>query len=520
MDDMTNNITPEFPHETQNQQIPQYTQACPAPQATTGALPPKPIYTRADAAFAWLCFALGFLFARYVTQFAGGLWGGIFWACFGTLGAVCTRVKRLKTSAAQKAVFAVAETFCLVPLFCTNGFINVLAAWFSFLLMFYLCITISGAELFGKHFVSDLLMSVFVRPFKSFGCAPAAGFSPIKGKAPLKTFGYVLIGLVIAVPLTVVAVILLILSDGFFEDVMSGFFHSLPALSFSLIWQIIFGALIGMFLFGAIYSAAKPVPGYDPAAPCCRILPPVIAYTAVTPVCVFYLVYVITQFVGLQNALSNPSEYARRGFFELCFIAVINLVVISLIQLFTARLNNDRKPSALKFYTTMISGFTLLFIASAFSRMALYIGQYGLTPLRVYTSWFMGLLAVVFVVIIISQFAEIPMWRVLFVGFTLMFGVLCFGNIDGQIARYNVGFAQSGGELDLSAMRELNGMACKPLVELLESGDTLPEGVSARQIEVFLAAELQDMQQQDGFAYFSIPRQTAIEAVSRAGVNG
>ena len=102
-------------------------------------------------------------------------------------------------------------------------------------------------------------MSVFVRPFKSFGCAPAAGFSPIKGKAPLKTFGYVLIGLVIAVPLTVVAVILLILSDGFFEDVMSGFFHSLPALSFSLIWQIIFGALIGMFLYGAIYSDAKPL---------------------------------------------------------------------------------------------------------------------------------------------------------------------------------------------------------------------------------------------------------------------
>lgn len=494
------------PVESQ-QQIPLYT---PNPEVSA-----KPKYTRSDAVTAWLCFALGFVFARYVTRFAGGLWGGIFWACFGAVGAVNVRVKGLRTSAAQKLVFAIAEVFCLTPLFCANGFINTLAAWFSFLLMFYLCITVSGSELFGKHFAADLFRSAAVRPFQSFGCCPGAAFSPIRGKAHLRTVGYVLIGLVIAVPLTVAAVILLVLSDGYFESLMSDFFHAFPRLSIDLIWQVIFGALVGMFLFGALYSSGKPVPGYDPAAPGCRILPPVIAYTAVTPMCVFYLVYVISQFAGLKYALSDPSEYARRGFFELCVIAVINLAVIMAMQLFTARGEHDRRSLALKLYTTMISGFTLLFIASAFSRMAVYIGRYGLTPLRVYTSWFMGLLAVVFVVVIIWQYAEIPLWRVLFISFVLLFGMLCFGNIDGQIARYNVRFAQSGGELDINAMHELNGMACEPMAELLHSGEPLPEGISTEKIKGFLTIELEDMQQ-GRFEYFSIPRAMAVQAAKAA----
>lgn len=480
------------------------------------SMPEKRHYTRADVAAAWVCFGLGFIFARYVTRFAGGLWGGLFWACFGALGAVYVRVKGLRISPMQKLVFAVAELFCLTPLFCANGFINVLAAFFSFLLMFYLCLTLSGAELFGERFPADLFRSVLLRPFISFGSAPVAAFSRVRGRAQLKTVGYVLIGLVIAVPLTIVAVVLLVLSDGYFEQLMSDFFRALPRLSIDIIWQVIFGAAVGMFIGGAMFSAVKPLPQTVCNGNGCRVLPPVIAYTAVTPMCVFYLVYVISQFAGLENALSDPAEYARRGFFELCIIAVINLGVIAVMQTFTARQEHSRPPLTLKIYTTVISLFTLLFIASAFSRMAVYIGRYGLTQLRVYTSWFMGLLAVVFIVVIVRQYALFPMWRVLFAGFVVMFGVLCFGNIDGQIARYNVRFAQSGGELDLSSLHDLNGMACEPVAELIQSGDPLPEGVSARQLEVFLAVELGNMRQQDGFAYFSIPRELAVSSAESA----
>lgn len=488
---------------------------------------PNPRYSTADAAFAWICFALGFVFARYVTQFCGGLWGGIFWAAFGILTAAYARVKGLKTNIEQKVVFAVAEIFCLVPVFCASGFINSLAAWFSFLLLFYLCVTVSGAELFGKHFAADLFKSVAIRPFKSFGSAPAAAFSPVKRGKGIKNIAYVLIGLVIAVPLTLVSVGLLILSDGYFESIMRDFFSSLPQFSFSLIWQVIFGAIVGMFLFGALYSSGKPTAGYDPSAPAYRVLPAAVSYSAVTPVCVFYLVYIITQIRYLTGAVTGQlpegfsvSEFARRGFFELCVVAVINLCVITVMLAFTARGEADRPKKALRIYTIVISVFTLLLISSAFSKMAFYIKSYGLTQLRVYTSWFMVVLAVVFVVIIIKQLAEIPMWRVLFISFTVMLALLCFSNLDGQIARYNINACRSGAlkEIDLYSMAELNGMAAEPVAELVINSECSDCGISAEEADKFLAAQLYKMEQQNDFAYFSIPRLTAINAINKAGI--
>ncbi len=512
MDNQTNNCAQQQylqnPPDSQSSALQQLRAAVPAEK-----------FSRADVIAAWICFALGFVFARYVTRYSGGLFGGIFWACFGALGAVYARIRRLKTGAAQKAAFAVSEIFCLVPLFSANMFINTLAAWFTFLLMFYLLITLSGAELFGKHFAADMLKSAAVRPFVSFFKSAEAGFSPIKKKGSLRTVGFAAIGLVIAVPLTIVAVILLALSDSRFESAMYELFLALPGFSFSLIWQLVFGALVGMFLFGALYSSAKPVSGYNPAPPAFRILPPVTAYAAVTPMCVFYLVYVIIQFAGLNSILSDLSEYARRGFFELCVIAVINLCVIAVMQLFTARDENDRKPLSLKIYTTVISGFTLLFIVSAFIKMALYIRRFGLTPLRVYPSWFMGLLAFVFVVIIISQFADIHFWRVQFIGFTVLFGILCFSNVDGQIARYNVSFhSEANSTLDIQALSELNGMACEPLAELLLNGEEDSVNLSSEEIREFLANQISLLESQNDFAYFSFPRLAAKNSVSSVGI--
>ncbi len=513
-----------------NQPIQPTISGAPLPPPASSVLPEKQKskYTAADAAFAWICFALGFIFARYVTQYCGGLWGGIFWALFGTLSAIYAQVKRIKTSPIQKAVFAIAEVFCLVPLFCASGFINTLAAWFSFLLLFYLCITVSGAELFGKHFAADLFKSVAIRPFKSFGCAPSAAFSPVKRGKTAINIAYILIGLVIAVPLTLVAVGLLILSDRYFESVILDFFHSLPQFSFSLIWQIIFGAIVGMFLFGALYSAGKPTSGYDPSTPSYRILPAAVSYSAVTPVCVFYLVYIITQIKYLTAAVTGHipeefsiSEFARRGFFELCVVALINLCVITVMLTFTARGEADRPKKVLRIYTVVISAFTLLLISSAFSKMAFYISSYGLTQLRVYTSWFMVVLAVVFVIIIIKQFAEIPLWRVLFTAFTVMLALLCFSNLDGQIARYNINACRNGAleEIDLYDMEDLNGMAAEPVAELVINGECSDCGISAQEAETLLAKQLYQMEQQNDFAYFSIPRISAINMINKAGIN-
>ena len=105
-------------------------------------------------------------------------------------------------------------------------------------------------------------------------------------------------------------------------------------------------------------------------------------------------------------------------------------------------------------FSVLISAETLLLIATALSKMVLYIQQYGLTLLRVYTSWFMVLLFVVFSIVIVAQFRTINLAKALVIAFSACFLILCYSNVDGLIARYNIDRYMDGtlNAVDLSAL--------------------------------------------------------------------
>ena len=490
-------------------------------QVLTAGQVPEPMKEKAkiplhEAVFAWCFFGISFIFTHFCVRYFGGIWGGIFWSVFGILGAVYAKIKSVKFSKFQTVMFIAAELFCFAPLFSANVFINFLAAMFSFALYLYLMTVLSGAEPFGRHFVLDMVLSVLVRPFENFTRQPRYAFGIFKGKTRkgelrIKNALYALIGLVLAIPLTIVVVALLMHSDELFSKSMEEFFKSLPKLSFSYFWELLFAVPIAMYLFGAACGMKSPAPPHSYSEPQYRFIPPIMSYFAVTPICVFYLIYIVTQFQNIAsfaNNTPNHSEFARRGFFELCAIAVINLFVIVLIQTFSKRKENDVRPAALRVYTILISVFTLLIIATAMTKMLMYVGEYGMTLLRVYTSWFMILLGVIFVPIIILQLREIPVWKVFFWEFVLMFGLLCFGDFEGQIARYNIRAYQSGAieKLDVSEFSELGFSAVKPAAELLKECD---DAALAYELRRFLSSQEYSDTERGKFAYFSIPRALA-----------
>ena len=455
----------------------------------------KPKFPLCETITAWIMFALGFVFTHFAFKYAGGIWGGIFWFLSGIAGAVFVKAKKLSVSKGHIAVFVISELFSLSPFFCANVFINFLSACFVFMLDFYLLITIL-----------DALQAVFVRPFMNFAKAFPAAFSVFSGKKSAKNVLFVLLGLLLAVPLTLVAVGILMSSDDVFGDFMMNIKYSLPHISFSIIPEIIFAIPVALYMSGALYSAEKNAPLYSMGEPEYRILPPIAGYVAVTPVCVFYLLYIGIQISRIFNSsLNTPSklsDFARRGFFELVIIAVINLGVIVLMQTFTKRLNDDKKPKALKIYTVLLCLCTLGIITTALVKMIIYISALGMTPLRVYTSWFMILLAIIFVIVIVMQFKDFCCWKAIFITFSAMFAILCFGDIDGQIARYNIAAYQSGAieELDTEAFSELGYSALAPAVRLKESG------YSSQTLNDYLKMMKRMDGYDDKFAYFSVPR--------------
>ncbi len=432
-------------------------------------------YSPFECATALLCLPLGFIFDHLVFTHAGSLFGGIFWLVVGVLLIAFAKIKKTALKPVHILLFAVAGVFCLVPVFSANTSINTLAAMYSFGLIFYLGVVLSGAEPLGKHFVRDFFRGIFSAPFTHFGECPKVIISLIKKAKGGKTLLFILLGLLLALPITPIILHLLISSDKMFKDALDGFISSLPSFSASTFAELIFAVPVGFYLCGMLFSSARKTAPVPDTLPKYRVLPLAVSCAAVTPVCVFYITYILVQLNYLTVAFGGTlpeqysyAEFARSGFFELCTIAFINLCLIVLMQTFTARKEEDRRPALLKIYTVLLSGCTLLLIVSAMCRMMLYINEYGMTRLRVLTSWFMILLAVVFVVIILWQYVKLPLWRVLFAAFTIMFGILCFGNMDGMIARYNVNAYLSGQheELDWSDLKRLGAPAAEYVILL------------------------------------------------------
>lgn len=468
----------------------------------------KPTIPLFKTILAWCAFALGFVFTHFVFWLAGGIWGGIFWLLFGIVGAVYAAKSSVKITKMQVAMFVIAQVFCFTPLFCASKFINFLAAVFSCLLYLYLGIVVSGAEPFGKRFLPDILLAVFVRPFERFGESFRSAFSVFKGKRAAKNVLYAVVGLIIAVPLTIVVVMLLTSSDARFEELMGSVEEYLPDFSFSTILEIAFGIPIAMYLFGAASSMEKAASRDEINADKLRVLPPMMTYFAVTPICLFYVAYIITQAVNIASALDqtlNYSEFARRGFFELCAIAVINLGVIAVMQTFA------KSTRVIKCYIGALSFLSLGVIATALVKMAMYIGEYGMTLLRVYTSWFMLLMALMFVLIIVLQIKDFKFWRALFIGFTAMFFVLCFCDVDGAIAKYNVSAYESGKieELDIYEFSELGYSAVVSAEKLYSDGN------DSYALKRYLSNVNYENSRENKFGYFSIPRAKANEALKR-----
>ncbi|HVG44699.1 MAG TPA: DUF4173 domain-containing protein [Longimicrobium sp.] len=116
-----------------------------------------------------------------------------------------------------------------------------------------------------------------------------------------------------------------------------------------------------------------------------------------------FLAFVVIQlphFFGSYGDLMAPgtatfSEYARRGFFELCVVAGLVLPLLMTVH-WLIRGDDPRAERVFRIAAGTMVGLVFVIILSALHRMRLYQSAYGLTELRVYTTAFMLWLTAVF----------------------------------------------------------------------------------------------------------------------------
>ena len=212
---------------------------------------------------------------------------------------------------------------------------------------------------------------------------------------------------------------------------------------------------------------------------------PVAAIVCMSLVLILYLFFCGIQIVYLflgKGSLPDGmtySAYARQGFFQLLFVAMMNFVMVLL------NLKFFKKNRGLNFILYAICGCTYVMIASAAYRMALYVGEYHLTYLRVLVLWFLGLLAVMMagVAVLICK-NEFPLFRYLLVVISVFFLGLSFVRPQRVVAEYNLKRVDEWTQGDFAYMtQQLSADAVPAVVKALEKDETLHKFYSGERKE-------------------------------------
>ena len=283
-----------------------------------------------------------------------------------------------------------------------------------------------------------------------------------KGKVNKKVW-YGLLGVVIALPILLIAAGLLSSADAVFRKMTVDFMNWIrPGNVFNVVIRV-------TFLFFTSYALTSYL--------CKRIIPeevkdrrkgePVLAITIMSLLSLLYLLFSGIQIFGLfLGKMQLPegytyAQYAREGFFQLLAVSILNLILVLVCLSFF------RESKVLKVIMTIMSLCTFIMIASSVMRMIIYIRYYYLTFLRIFVLWMLTVLFVMFIGVLINIYREsFPLFRYGVVMVTVLYLALSFSHPDYIIARVNIANAPGA---DFSYLSDLSADAAPVIIPYMES---------------------------------------------------
>lgn len=424
---------------------------------------------------------------------------------------------------------ALALSLGAVFLCTSNGSVRFFAVVVGFLLTLVCCHGIAVGKTAGNRQTVGIFYNA-AASMGTIGIGVKSLFSHENGEK--KAVGKALVGLLCALPVLMVVLPLLLASDDAFRGMMDSLFSD----AVGTILKTVFGIGLVFPLIGYGFSLrhrdAKTL-GESKFGGIENVY--VISFLSAISLC--YLLYLFSQLAYFFSAFRGflpegditVAQYARKGFFEMCAIAVINLVIV-FAALLLSKKKNGKVCHGTKALATFIALFTLIIIATAISKMVLYIGSFGMTVLRLTTSAFMVFLAVVFIAVILRIYLRrinIVKTALLTAGVILV--VLGVVNVNAVCARYNYDAYRNGTlkEIDVAAMYELGDEGVPYLTRL--AADTDPTVAQQalvclahdywynyfefRSDDNFMVKDLKEKQQYAGFSHYNLPRAAAYEAL-------
>lgn len=289
---------------------------------------------------------------------------------------------------------------------------------------------------FSKH-----LLEIVRAVFGALGClleplVEGCGFLKSKSGSKDRTVQRVILGIVLAIPLSFVLIGMLASADAVFESWLDSLVGTIIVpwnivLFLALLTFGFFSSYCGMHYLGANQNTSRnhEIEKREPIT--------VITITAI--ISLLYLVFSVIQIVYLFFGLGTLpngmtyAEYARTGFFQLLFICLLNLGLVVTVKKY---IQSHRILTTL---LMIICGCTYVMIASSAYRMLLYIGAYHLTFLRIFVLVALAVISLIMAGVIITLFSErFPLFQYSVVVISFLYLCFSFAHIDAYIADYNL----------------------------------------------------------------------------------
>ena len=445
-----------------------------------------------DFIFAVITFVIGYMFSRWVL-FAWLGWGVSAFATAYLLTVTAYLIKKDSFHNSAETWFWLTVTWLVGLSYALweNAGIAAIRGLFLFCSAVYYIMVASGSLLTkksGNFLLADGVNAFFVVPFANF-INQYVSFKALN-RSENKNSGKklpIFLGIVIALIMFLILIPLLLSADsGGFAIIVNAIERFFSLLIFeinfwSFMFYLFFALPIAAYIYGLIsgsahkkYTDSFKVESLKETGEKMHRVQSVTIFIALGAICILYLVFILSQipyffsaFIGVRpEGWLIYSEYARQGFFELCAIAAINLVVITVANLFAK--NKRESNRLLKMFNIAISIITLVLIATAFSKMTLYISAYGLTMPRLLPCIFMVFLAAVFIALIVLQNKKFSIVRFSLILGSIIICLMCLSNPDAIVVRYNTNRYLSGTlqHYDLEILRRAGSAGVLPAYEV------------------------------------------------------
>ena len=345
---------------------------------------------------------------------------------------------------------------------------------------------------FTAGFAGDIIHGFFIRtfggvfkPFKIVAALMEKKAVPGRYSAAKKVF----IGIIVSIPLLLIIVTLLSSADRVFEHFMGEIPKLLKNINLGeYVVQIIIVIFITTLIFSYTWSLLNPrAAGYiklpETGGFGRNTWDPVIIATILVVINIIYLFFTFVQFSYLFGSLKyglpgnfSYSEYARRGFFELIAVTLINFSILVGCINFTKK-SGSIMNNMVRSLNSLLVVCTIVMLFSAYSRMSLYEEVYGYTYLRMLTHAFMIFLFVVFLITFFKIWNnKLSLLKSYVIVALISYLIINFMNIDVVIAKNNIDRYFKTGKIDAGYLTSLSYDAIPQLTRMLDCKDKAISG--------------------------------------------